>query len=203
MPERIIFIDESGDLGKLGSRYFVIAALCTNDAKPIYNAMKRIKERKLKKKTIKLSELKANRSDDIIRKAVLNKLMACDCEFHILVLDKKKVYSYLFEKKNKLYNYLAGILFEHAQGNAEKTHVIIDKKDNKSVIRDDFNNYLKNNKASSKTTIEHINSQDNRGLQAVDFVAWSVHRKFNFNDDSFYKIIESKIARLHKLFVEK
>ncbi|MEK6960808.1 MAG: DUF3800 domain-containing protein, partial [Nanoarchaeota archaeon] len=179
-----MFIDESGDLGKLGPRYFIIAALCTTDPKPIFNAMKRIREMRLKKRLRVLSELKANNSDDNVRFAVLDRLMRCQCEFHILKVDKTQVRGYLFGNKNKLYNYLAGILFEHAQGSNSKIHLIIDKKDRKSVLREDLSNYLSTfkSKISLEVDVEHIESHNNAGLQAVDFIAWSAHRKFNLED---------------------
>ena len=152
-----------------------------------------------------LSELKANNSDNIIRRAVLEKLMQCSCELHILKLDKTNVRDYLLEKKDKSYNYLAGILFEHAQDNTKKFHLVIDKKDRKSVIREDLSNYLKNFKArwNAEIEVEHLESHQNRGLQAVDFIAWSAHRKFNTNDDTFYKIIEPKIACITNLFSQE
>lgn len=203
--EIYIFIDESGDLGKFGTRYFIIAALCTEEPKPIYNIIKHIRERKLKKKLREISELKANNSNDFIRKTVLQKIVSHSCEFHILTVDKKQVRDYLFDNKNKLYNYLVGLLFEHIQEPYDKLHLIIDKKDNKSIIQEDFNNYIKNSKLKSnvKIEIEHLESHQNRGLQAVDFVAWSAHRKFNTNDDTFYTIIEPKIKKVTKLFSNK
>lgn len=200
--EVYIFIDESGDLGKHGLRYFVVAALCTANPKPIYNLIKRIRQRKLKKKIKDLSEIKANNSDDNIRNFVLNKLMLTDCEFHIIALDKSQVRDYLFSNKTKLYNYVAGILIQHAQIGYENINVLIDKKDMGSIIREDFDNYIKNYKVkwNSRINIIHLESNQNLGLQAVDFIAWAVHRKLNTTDETFYKIIEKKITNFITLW---
>lgn len=197
-----IFIDESGDLGKFGSRYFVIAALCTTNPEKIYHCIKKVRERKLKKKLNEVAELKGNNSNEAIRKAVLKGLIKCDCEIHIITVDKTKVRDYLFNNKNKLYNYIAGILFEHVQYNSKDFHLIIDKKDNKGILRKDFNDYIQNQKKrwNAKIEIEHLESHRNRGLQAVDFVAWCINRKYNTDDDSFYKIIEPKITYIKNLF---
>ena len=191
-----IFIDESGDLGRHGLRYFVIAALCTINPKPIYNLIKRIRERKLKKKIKVLSEIKANNSDDTIRNFILNKLANSNCEFHIIAVDKTQVKDYLFDKKDRLYNYIAGILIQHAQVGYDNINIVIDKKYRSSLIRDDFDEYIKNYKIkwNAKIKIEHLESVQNLGLQAVDFVAWAAHRKLNTADDKFYKIIEKKIT---------
>src|SRR3989344_796545 len=166
MKEVYIFIDESGDLGKHGLRYFVIAALCTINPKPIYNSIKRIRERKLKKKIKVLSEIKANNSDDIIRNFILNKLANSNCEFHIIAVDKTQVKDYLFDKKDKLYNYIAGILIQHAQVGYEKINIFIDKKYRSSLIRNDFDEYIRNYKVKwdAKIKIEHLESVQNLGL---------------------------------------
>lgn len=203
MNELFLFVDESGDLGKFGDRYFIIAALCTSNPKAIYNIIKKIRQRKLKKSLKEVNELKANKSDNIIREAVLRKIFECtDCEIHIISVDKKTIKDYLFEHKNKLYNYIAGILVEHAQGNFKKIFLIIDKKDKKGLLRDDFDSYILNYKArwNVKIGIEHKDSYADRGLQAVDFVAWAVNRKYNTSDDTFYKIIEPKIKHKKELF---
>ena len=197
-----IYIDESDDLGKSSSRYFIIAALITTNPKPISNIIKHIRERKLKKKLRELCELKANNSNAIIRKAVLNSLIKTSCEFHIITVDKSKVRDYLFEKKDKLYNYIAGILFEHSQKPAKKYHIIIDKKDKKDLLREDLTNYLSKIKApwNTKVTVQHIESHTDKVLQAVDFVAWSTHRKYNYGEEEYFKIIEPKIKHITNLF---
>ncbi|MBI4176570.1 MAG: DUF3800 domain-containing protein [Candidatus Aenigmarchaeota archaeon] len=41
--------------------------------------------------------------------------------------------------------------------------------------------------------IEHKLSHTSNELQVVDFVAWSINRKFNSEDDYYYKIIQNKI----------
>ncbi len=200
-----IFIDESGDLGRRGLRYFVIAALCCEDPKPVYNLIKRIRQRKLKKKIKDLSEIKANNSDDNIRNVVLNKLANSDCEFHIIVVDKKQVKDYLFDKKDKLYNFIAGILIQHAQVGYDEINIVIDKKYRSSLIRNDFDEYIRNYKVkwNAKIKIEHLESGQNLGLQAVDFVAWATHRKLNTEDDKFYKIIEKKITNFIRLWKQE
>ena len=202
MTELFMFMDESGDLGKLGHRYFVIGVLCTVNPKPIYNCIKRIRQRKLKNKLKELSEIKANNSSNPIRKKVLNDLMKLDCEFHIILVDKTMVRSYLFDKKNKLYNYIAGLLMDHIPMKYKKINLIIDKKDTNAFLRNDFDSYLKEYKTpwNKQIEIKHLESHQNRGLQAVDFIAWSVHRKFNLNDDSFLEIIKPKIRTQKELW---
>ena len=86
-----MFVDESGYLGPRGSNFFVIACLSTTNVKPIENIIKRVRERKLKKKWREVAELKANSSSPEIRIAVLNRLVKCECEIGLIVIDKKQI----------------------------------------------------------------------------------------------------------------
>jgi len=202
-----IFIDESGDLGKSGSKYFVIAALTTEAPKPIENAIKRIRTKKLKKKLKKLSEIKGNNSSPEIRKYVLKELIKHDCKFEIIAITKEKVKDYLYDKKHKLYNYIIGMLIEDMDIHAKDISLVIDKKDNNKLLKEDLNLYIKKKieekKFNFKIEISHKNSSDSRCLQAVDFIAWSVNRKLSFDDESYFKIIEPKVRTFKKLWNEK
>ena len=203
MDEEItIFIDESGDLGKFGSKHFIIAALCTTNPKPIYNLVKKVRQRKLKKSVKALSEIKANSSDDDTRRYVLNKISQSICHVHIIVVDKSKVKEYLFSRKDKLYNYIAGILVTDAQSGYKRINIIIDKKDHSSLVREDFNKYIRTykNRWNAEIKIQHLESAQNRGLQAVDFIAWAAHRKYNLDEDKFYKVIEKKVVKANQLW---
>lgn len=57
---------------------------------------------------------------------------------------------------------------------------------------DEFNKYV-NLKISVQTDIKHVSSKSNAGIQAVDFVAGAIHRKYRNDDSKFYDIISEKI----------
>ncbi len=192
-----MFMDESGDLGRLGSRYFNISAMITANPKPIQNKMKHIRERRLKKKLAKLPRLKANNSDEAVRRIVLEAISAMDCRLATIVVDKQKIYPYLYEKKVKLYNYIAGILLQ-TMGieESEKVEFIYAKRETNKLLRSDFEGYMgqKFKEAFPQRTL-HITGMyeyEDRALQAVDFVAWAVNRKYSLGDDSYFRIIENK-----------
>ncbi len=46
---------------------------------------------------------------------------------------------------------------------------------------------------TTKISIEHKNSEEERCLQAVDFVAGAIYHKYVFGDESYYSIIRNKI----------
>lgn len=65
-----IFIDESGDLGKDGSRYFVISAISTHNAFSLSRIIKKARQKLLRKKLREVSEIKAYNSSDRMRKFI-------------------------------------------------------------------------------------------------------------------------------------
>jgi len=193
---RYVFIDESGDLGIHGLNFFTLAAVVVEEPKTLSKIIKRLRERKLKKKLKNLSEIKANNSNQKIREFVLEKIKNCDCKIYGLVVDKSKIYPHLYEIKDKLYNYFVGILISEIK-ESEKLIVIMDKKHTNTLIKN-FNEYitrkLKSKYPMLRIEIHHLPSYSSNELQVVDFVAWSIHRKFNCNDDYYYNIIEEKIV---------
>lgn len=196
---KYVFVDESGDLGEHGSKCFVIACLSTLDPKPIERIIKKVRERKIEKRFRDVPELKANSSSPEIRRGVLSRLATCDCEINIVVIDKQSIKSYLYDVKNKLYNYIFGLLIDDMSLSETSLEIIIDKRDSNRLLRDDLDQYLYGKLAKtlnpSKIKINHVESHHSKALQVTDFVAWSVNRKHSFDDDSYYKIIESKIKK--------
>ncbi len=195
---KYMYIDESGDLGKYGSRYFTVAAIIVNDPKSLSMITKKLRQRKLKKKIKQMPEIKANDSNPTIKKYVLGRLKKTDCEIYAVVVKKEAIVSYLFDVKDKLYNYLCGILMDKIRKSDGKMFIIIDKKHTNTLVRNDFNRYIENKLKSGNIRLEigirHELSYSSNELQVVDFVAWSINRKFNTGDDSYYKIIEDRIA---------
>jgi hypothetical protein len=139
-----IFLDESGDLGfgKGSSRYFVIALLLTPEGDALKRIAKRTRHRRLAKKHQKLPELKATKVNSVIREYVLRQLASADASVMYVVLDKGKVYDYLKSKKNKLYNYVAGLVLNEAQIKGDEINLVIDKFSQNMAIRRDFDQYV-------------------------------------------------------------
>lgn len=192
-----IFIDESGDLGKHGSAYFTIVALASPSGIRLSRIIKRVREKKLKKKLKELAEIKANNSNESIRRYVLEGISKCDCSVSAIAIPKAKIRDYLFDKQNKLYNYLCGLLFSYINLNFDRVEIIIDKKHSNRLLREDFNQYIstriRQKAAGINFSIKHLESHASNELQAVDFVAWAIGRKYSLGDSSYYDIIRPKI----------
>ena len=198
-----VYIDESGDLGQFGSKYFTVAAVIVTDNKFLYRIVKKLRQRKLKKKIKQLPEIKANNSDRLIREYILNKVKNLDCKIIAIVVKKDHIVDHLFKVKDKLYNYLCGILMEKIILPKHKIIIIIDKKHTNTLIREDFNQHIRRKLVSRnkdiKVEIYHKPSYTSNELQVVDFVAWSINRKFNTGDDYYYNIIENKIINKNNI----
>lgn len=195
-----IFLDESGDLGfsKKSQQYFVIAILITKDKKPIENCIKRVRQRKLPKKYRRIPELKFRNSNRIIRKSVLKCLSKRDVEISYILLNKRRVYRRLQDKKNIVYNYITSFLLQKVLSEeSDKIEFVVDRLYTKRN-REEFNSYINYKirrvlRRTIKISIEHKNSEEERCLQAVDFVAGAIYRKYVFDDESYYSIIRDKI----------
>lgn len=195
-----IFLDESGDLGfsKKSQQYFVIAILITKDKKPIENCIKRVRQRKLPKKYKRIPELKFRNSNCIIRRSVLKCLSKKDVEISYILLNKRRVYPHLQDKKNIVYNYITSFLLQKVLSEeSDKIEFVVDRLYTKKN-REEFNGYINYKirrvlRRTIKISIEHKNSEEERCLQAVDFVAGAIYRKYVFDDESYYSIIRDKI----------
>lgn len=202
-----VYIDESGDLGKFGSKYFIIVAVIVKEQKILERIIKKLRQRRLKKKIKELPEIKANNSNRLIREYVLKRVKNCDCQIIATVAKKDHILDHLFKVKNKLYNYLCGILMEKISIPKYKIIITIDKKHTNTLMREDFNRYIKLKFKSEdkdlKIEIYHKPSITSNELQVVDFVAWSISRKFNSGDDFYYRIIEDKIINKKDMLLWK
>ncbi len=200
---KYVFIDESGDLGMKGSDYFIMAMIVIDDEQPLEKIVKRTRQRKLRKKNRKVKELKANNNRDEVRKYVLSKLADLDCQIYAIVVKKAKILSRFYDIPNIFYNYVSRILITEGDVNNTELHIIIDKKYNNSILRNNFNGYVVREVESRKGVrvkeIIHGDSEAHAGLQCVDFVAWAISRKFNYDEDRFYKIIEPKILNRRRM----
>ena len=66
------------------------------------------------------------------------------------------------------------------------------------IVRKAFGEYIR--LFHSDIKIEHLDSQEDKILQVVDFVVWSIHRKYEMEDDRFYNLIAKKIRA--EIFLE-
>lgn len=201
-----VFIDESGDLGfkNNSSKFFVITILATEDYLGIKRCVKKIRKRKLKKRIKEPPEIKANNSTKEIRIMILTDLANLRIEIHCIILKKENVYEYLKSKKEVLYNYVCGLILTDILPfiSPKEIQIIIDKRSKNRFIRENFDKYVlsKLNSKNKKIVISHFESRNEEGLQAVDFISWSIFRKYEMDDTFYCSIVQNKIETERRLF---
>lgn len=208
-----IYIDESGDIGfgPKSSPFFVIAALIIHQPLQIQRCFKKIRKNRLKKKLRELPELKFNNSDNVIKRRVLDCLATSDIEFWCSVLRKEQLYDRLRTQPLIVYNYLTGSLianiYFHYQPFSE-FNVIVDKSLN-GIHKEQFDQYIVYKTMERHIPITgtlvspkiiHVDSRREPCIQAADFIAGAVHRKYREEDDWFFCIIEHQCKQLFDYF---
>jgi len=85
----------------------------------------------------------------------------------------------------------------------DSVELYIDQRETNKFLRKNFENYLQsnlkkweNNNIKIKIKVSHTK----KCLQAVDFISWSVFRKYERNDYEYYELIKDKIIEENLLF---
>jgi hypothetical protein len=199
-----IYLDESGNLGQLGANaskvdpYFVIAALIVRDDLPIKRCIKDIRRRKIKKKYKVRSELKFSNSDEIIRRRILECVGRTNNDIAFALLRKYQVDEDLRDKPQVVYNYLCKQLLYRIVTKYElggMINIIVDRS-LYGVQRENFNDYVEGRigvRIPARIEVSHVDSKQCPCVQAVDFVAGAISRKYRINDDLYYQKIQNRV----------
>ena len=187
-----IFIDESGDLGDKGSKYFIIAAIVVKDYRTLENLIN--KTRRIYKKEIgKSNEIKGFNTNPKVKKSILKKLKQKNFKVFIIVFNKKYKYKINYDNdNNKLYDILSSHLAKIININ-DSTHIFIDKAKNKKNKMEDFNKLFKDNLNSKgyPIFIDHVDSKKHKGIQIAHLISWSVYQFFENDNDEYFNLIKN------------
>ena len=209
-----IVLDESGDLGfdftkKKTSKFFVITLMFLKKKRPIEKIIKNI-FKGFTKKEIKFHHgtLHCFKEKQSIRKKVLNQINEKDISIISIILNKMKVYTKLQDEKPILYNYVTNILLDRVFTKmlipVEKNLTFIaSKRETNKFLNQNFetnltSKVLKNHNIEFKVMIKK--SEEDKCLQAVDFICWAIFRKLEHKDDSYYNLIKDRIKEENPLF---
>ena len=209
-------MDESGDLGfnfkkKKTSKFFVVTFLLTKDKMILEKIVKKIFKGFTKTEVKNHGGiLHAYKETPNTRMKILN-LFNEKMAGHIITihLHKKKVYEKLQNEKHILYNYVTSILLDRVCSKKfiaanERIELIASRRETNKFLNANFSLYLKNqvrsnHKFNIEITITHPSNEI--GLQVVDMLCWSIFKKYEHNDDSYYKIIKQNIIEENPLFI--
>jgi hypothetical protein len=208
-----IYLDESGDLGfdftkqKTTKKFVITLLVCNSDnvSAAFRTAVRRTLKNKInrtKNRTKWLAEIKGTNTSIETKKYFFRQIKEQDWQLYSVVLNKRRVENHLHTAKgqNKLYNFLARFLIEKLPLRQTFTNVrlIVDRSKNKNEIQD-FNLYLKNQieallPLNTALNVEHLNSMESTGLQAVDLFCWGIARKYECSDFEWYNIFKHRIV---------
>ena len=173
-----LFLDESGDLGSGGTSHFIIAVVATQHPEKLSKCAKEVRRRVIGKKIKKCAELKASSSNDTVRKRMLTLFSKTPSEVYYLMIPKCKIYDRLHKVRDRLYNFLTGLLVEILPYKYKNVHLIVDKRTTNKVLCADFTNYVNTRLLThfpeASVEVSQRFSNATQELQVVDFVAWSL-----------------------------
>lgn len=186
-----VFIDESGDLGVRGNRFFVIATVIPQNKKRLDNIVKHHCAAN------GVVEIKSSLLTFPAKQALLRKLSSVD-DYSVtyVVADKNHIDPALFRDKNILYNYI----FQYAvkptiKAAAGNIHIVVDNHSTKVASRNSLADYVKT-KAFFEWGVKHgiqIKYEDSkvcRAIQIADLVANTIYGKYLYDKNHLYDMLK-------------
>lgn len=209
MKEINLYIDESGNLGPGMGRYFLICALeiDTMHAKGMAKRAGRIINRfKAKYKIPKAKEIKGSLLKVEQRTELLRSILFREAKVRYIVLDLENTTMLLkrADDKNACYNYLIQLLVKQLlldYPTLEKVNLFLDNRSVKIGNRLSLKPYLYNKLVLEKLETEEVvhpiefvtnymESESCYLIQWADIISNSLYKKYNSNNDTFYKFIK-------------
>lgn len=208
-----IFLDESGDLGfdfnkKRTTKYFVVTVLFTDQKRPIEKLVRKVHAGLRKRHKIRTSILHAAKEESVNILRFCRGLAAKNCKVMTIYLDKAKVFTDLQNEKHVLYNYIVNILLDRIMNRrlvSQKENIILvaSKRETNKFLNQNFQDYIQRQLKSNHGTeiiVEIKTPAEEKCLQAVDIASWSIFRKYEYGDDSYYQILEPIIIEENILY---
>jgi hypothetical protein len=208
-----IYLDESGDLGfdfenKKPSRFFVITLLAVPSRcsikqinKAVYRTLERLNKKRNKSRIVR--ELKGGSTILAIKSYFLKHMNSVsDWSIYSVILDKKFLITRLKGSihKDRIYNHMTHQLLEYIDFfGVKNVNLIVDRsKDNLGIK--EFNEFLYTNSTLAlnsevKLNITHDSSENHKGIQAVDMFCYGIYRKYERQDNTWYKLFSERIKQ--------
>ena len=125
-----------------------------------------------------------------------------------IFLNKSKVYTRLQDEKHILYNYVTNILLDRIMtrkilNTSIPIILVAARLETNKFLNKNFTHYLEeqvktNHRSLIKIAIKYPTEE--QSLQVVDFVSWSIFRKYEYNDKSYYNLIKKRVIEENPLF---
>ncbi len=186
--------DEAGDTGTgiRASRYLVVAGVVCANLEPLRKAILRTRK-SLGKDIRTLRELKAWHTPPRITLRLLQRLASLEIEVYAVILDKRSA-----KQPTEVEDWYRQVYTEAVrQGLIRHPYltVTMDKRYTKAALQDQLvqSIVVGAQRPGSALSFVQADSQQERALQAADAVAWSIFRRYEREDNTFYRVIEGKL----------
>lgn len=193
---------------KRTSKYFVITVLSSEQKRPIEKLIRKVHAGLRKKHKMRSSTLHATKEEAINIVRVCRGLVAKNCKIMTIYLDKSKVYTNLRDEKHVLYNYIVNILLDRIMNRRLVTlkggvTLVASKRETNKFLNQNFHDYIRRQlecNHGEEIAVVIKTPAEEKCLQAVDIVSWSIFRKYERGDDSYYQILKSIIVEENVLY---
>jgi len=208
---KYIYMDESGcqglnlDLHRT-SRHFLMTFLLTNNKRALDKIVKKVykglSKSDIKHRKRKNGVLHAYYEDKVTRKRLLNFLAEADVKIITIRLDKRKLF--LPMEKTALYSHITNTLLNKCVNNGilsldDPVVFIASKLYTNKKYSNEFLQSLENDN-SLNIEVEIKAPFEDKGLQVVDFVSWSLFQKYEHGNTEYTNIIANLIFGAYELF---
>lgn len=212
-----LYLDESGDLGfdfvnKKPSKVFVVTILAVqgdDNNRRLFKGVKNTLARKLNSRSKRqriVEELKGSQTTLEVKTYFHEQVRHVDFKLYAIALNKRRVYESLTKNKPRVYNFISRLLLDEVplDGAGSQVNFVIDRSKSKPEILD-FNKYIRTAlegkiKPSVPLFINHNDSCENRGLQAVDMFSYGIFQRYERQKWEWFNVFKDKVA-FHTLYL--
>jgi uncharacterized membrane protein len=204
-----LYQDESGDMGfdftKSGtSKYFSIALLIMTEQRPISSLVKKVFT-SLPQATKRNNSgvLHAYYEKPITISRLLRGLATKEIQIASIRLDKRRIL--LSGTPHELYANIVITLINrlHMDGiinDTEDLVLIASRMNTSKILNVSFTENVVSHTHGSKFNLQIVKPNEDKCLQAVDFVSWALWQYYEKDDDTYAKLISDKIVREYVMF---
>ena len=189
------YLDESGDVAPFsGSRFLVVAMLVTESPRAIELHVKRARQSLGRK--ARQDELKATWSEPQMIERLLNSIAQEDVQIVAVAVDKRAIVRPPAEFE-EIYRTAVARVVGHCLARGPQLHLYLDRRYTNSKQRQALEQAViaaLPPGSQQALLIWHEDSRGNLCLQAVDYVAWAIARKYERGDFRAYRQIADKIV---------
>ena len=210
-----IFVDESGDMDftQRGSKYYLFNFLVKKRPFKLHEHISSYRYELLEKNLdplinsrINIEYFHANKDNKHIKNEMFNIISTFDnndVKVYSYILEKEKVSPNKRKSKEHFYIdnliYSIGKLLEKLKLNTnfviitDNLPVENNKKKQEKALKLGVHNYIKEHNLHLRYDIFHHCSASSVNLQIIDYIGWGINRKYEHNDDIYYKKIAKYI----------